>query len=65
MWVKLRQTLTNERGAMFMLGLVLLLFVSAIISTYSLYYERQLHAYEMLEKSNVRATIKLLTQKSQ
>lgn len=52
----------NEKGAIFIMSLTLLFLISAVIVTYATLYITQMSTYEMLEKANVRATIKLLRQ---
>ncbi|QDP99239.1 hypothetical protein FOH38_01005 [Lysinibacillus fusiformis] len=56
------QLLKNDRGAIFLIAIALLFFVTTFVLTYLMSYEIQLRTYDALEKVNVRATINLLGQ---
>ncbi|HEY9569657.1 MAG TPA: hypothetical protein VIR26_01605 [Metalysinibacillus sp.] len=54
--------LQNEKGAILLVALTLLFLISTAIVFYAALYTTQMSTYEMLEKTNVRATINLLRQ---
>lgn len=56
------QLLKNDRGAIFLIAIALLFFVSTFVLAYYMSYEMQYRTYDGLEKLNVRATINLLGQ---
>ncbi|MGE7676408.1 hypothetical protein ACQKMV_23085 [Lysinibacillus sp. NPDC094403] len=56
------QLLKNDRGAIFLIAIALLFFVTTFVLTYFTSYEVQFRTYDSLEKLNVRATINLLGQ---
>ncbi|OEC03235.1 hypothetical protein GY31_02985 [Lysinibacillus sphaericus] len=56
------QLLKNDRGAVFLITIALLFFVTTFVLTYCMSYEIQFRTYDGLEKMNVRATINLLGQ---
>lgn len=56
------QLLKNDRGAIFLIAIALLFFVTTFVLMYYTSYEIQFRTYEGLEKMNVRATINLLGQ---
>lgn len=56
------QLLKNDRGAVFLIAIALLFFVTTFVLTYFTSYEIQFRTYNELEKLNVRATINLLGQ---
>jgi len=56
------QFLKNDRGAIFLIAIALLFFVTTFVLTYCTSYEMQFRTYDGLEKLNVRATINLLGQ---
>lgn len=56
------QLLKNDRGAIFLIAIALLFFVTTFVLAYYLSYEMQYRTYDGLEKLNVRATINLLGQ---
>jgi len=56
------QFLKNDRGAIFLIAIGLLFFVTTFVLTYCTSYEVQFRTYDGLEKLNVRATINLLGQ---
>ncbi|CAM5250111.1 putative protein OS=Lysinibacillus sphaericus OX=1421 GN=LS41612_08635 PE=4 SV=1 [Lysinibacillus sphaericus] len=51
------QLLKNDRGAVFLIAIALLFFVTTFVLTYCMSYEIQFRTYDGLEKMNVRATI--------
>ncbi len=56
------QLLKNDRGAIFLIAIALLFFVTTFVLAYYMFYEMQYRTYDGLEKLNVRATINLLGQ---
>ncbi|KOP70474.1 hypothetical protein AMS59_19790 [Lysinibacillus sp. FJAT-14745] len=56
------QLLKNDKGAIFLIAIALLFFVTTFVLTYCTSYEIQFRTYDSLEKLNVRATINLLGQ---
>jgi len=56
------QLLKNDRGAIFLIAIALLFFVTTFVLAYYMSYEMQYRTYDGLEKLNVRATINLLGQ---
>ena len=56
------QLLKNDRGAVFLIAIALLFFVTTFVLAYYMSYEMQYRTYDGLEKLNVRATINLLGQ---
>lgn len=56
------QFLKNDRGAIFLIAIGLLFFVTTFVLAYCMSYEMQFRTYDGLEKLNVRATINLLGQ---
>lgn len=56
------QLLKNDRGAIFLIAIALLFFVTTFVLTYCTSYEIQFRTYDGLEKLNVRAMINLLGQ---
>lgn len=56
------QLLKNDRGAIFLIAIALLFFVTTFVVAYYMSYEMQYRTYDGLEKLNVRATINLLGQ---
>ncbi len=56
------QLLKNDRGAIFLIAIALLFFVTTFVLAYYMSYEMQYRTYDGLEKMNVRATINLLGQ---
>lgn len=56
------QLLKNDRGAIFLIAIALLFFVTTFVLTYCTSYEIQFRTYDELEKLNIRATINLLGQ---
>ena len=56
------QLLKNDRGAIFLIAIALLFFVTTFVLTYCTSYEVQFRTYNDLEKLNVLATINLLGQ---
>ncbi|MEY9973193.1 hypothetical protein ABH966_003577 [Lysinibacillus sp. RC46] len=56
------QLLKNDRGAIFLIAIALLFFVTTFVLTYCTSYEIQFRTYNDLEKLNIRATINLLGQ---
>lgn len=56
------QLLKNDQGAIFLIAIALLFFVTTFVLTYCTSYEIQFRTYDALEKLNVRATINLLGQ---
>ncbi|MFJ7368226.1 hypothetical protein MHB44_14070 [Lysinibacillus sp. FSL H8-0500] len=56
------QLLKNDRGAIFLIAIALLFFVTTFVLAYCMSYEMQFRTYDGLEKLNVRATINLLGQ---
>ncbi|MFB7158908.1 MULTISPECIES: hypothetical protein [unclassified Lysinibacillus] len=56
------QLLKNDRGAIFLIAIALLFFVTTFVLTYCTSYEIQFRTYDGLEKLNVRATVNLLGQ---
>lgn len=56
------QLLKNDRGAIFLISIALLFFVTTFVLAYYMSYEMQYRTYDGLEKLNVRATINLLGQ---
>ncbi|MDP1392363.1 hypothetical protein [Lysinibacillus capsici] len=52
----------NDRGAIFLIAIALLFFVTTFVLAYYMSYEMQYRTYDGLEKLNVRATINLLGQ---
>lgn len=56
------QLLKNDRGAIFLISIALLFFVTTFVLTYCTSYEIQYRTYDSLEIMNVRATINLLGQ---
>ncbi|GAB0170578.1 MULTISPECIES: hypothetical protein [Lysinibacillus] len=56
------QLLKNDRGAIFLIAIALLFFVTTFVLTYCTSYEIQFRTYDDLEKLNIRATINLLGQ---
>ncbi|MGE8000582.1 hypothetical protein ACQKOF_18260 [Lysinibacillus sp. NPDC093190] len=56
------QLLKNDRGAIFLIAIALLFFVTTFVLTYCTSYEIQFRTYDDLEKLNVRATVNLLGQ---
>ncbi|TQR39846.1 hypothetical protein C7Y47_02145 [Lysinibacillus sphaericus] len=56
------QLLKSDRGAIFLIAIALLFFVTTFVLTYCTSYEIQFRTYNDLEKLNIRATINLLGQ---
>lgn len=56
------QLLKNDRGAIFLIAIALLFFVTTFVLAYYMSYEMQYRTYDGLEKLNDRATINLLGQ---
>jgi len=56
------QLLKNDRGAIFLIAIALLFFVTTFVLAYYMSYEMQFRTYDGLEKLNVQATINLLGQ---
>jgi len=56
------QFLKNDRGAVFLIAIALLFFVTTFVLAYCMSYEIQFRTYDGLEEMNVRATINLLGQ---
>ncbi|WP_433595210.1 hypothetical protein [Lysinibacillus xylanilyticus] len=56
------QLLKNDIGAIFLIAIALLFFVTTFVLTYCTSYEIQFRTYDELEKLNIRATINLLGQ---
>ncbi|MCL1695960.1 MULTISPECIES: hypothetical protein [unclassified Lysinibacillus] len=56
------QLMKNDRGAIFLIAIALLFFVTTFVLTYCTSYEVQFRTYDGIEKLNVRATINLLGQ---
>ncbi|MEB2299761.1 hypothetical protein LAV72_09020 [Lysinibacillus xylanilyticus] len=56
------QLLKNDKGAIFLIAIALLFFVTTFVLTYCTSYEIQFRTYDCLEKLNVRAAINLLGQ---
>lgn len=56
------QLLKNDRGAIFLIAIALLFFVTTFVLTYCTSYEVQFRTYDGIEKLNVRASINLLGQ---
>lgn len=56
------QLLKSDRGAIFLIAIALLFFVTTFVLTYCTSYEIQFRIYNDLEKLNIRATINLLGQ---
>lgn len=54
--------LKNDRGAIFLIAIALLFFVTTFVLTYCMSYEIQYRTYDALETVNVHATINLLGQ---
>ena len=52
----------NEKGVLFPIAIVLLFFVSSLLSLYVLTFDTQVKTYNSLELVNVRATITILGQ---
>jgi len=56
------QLLKNDRGAIFLIAIALLFFVTTFVLAYYMSYEMQFRTYDGLEKLNVQATRNLLGQ---
>ena len=56
------QLLKNDSGAIFLIAIALLFFLTTFVLAYCTSYEIQFRTYDGLEKLNVRATINLLGQ---
>ena len=52
----------NEKGLLFPVAAILLLFITAGITIYLYGYEAQIKSYNLLESSNVRATITIINE---
>jgi len=52
----------NDRGAIFLIAIALLFFVTTFVLAYCMSYEMQFRTYDGLEKLNVQTTINLLGQ---